>query len=349
MKVCIMTLQGNFNYGNRLQNYALQEILKKIGYDVYSYPTNDTNALNKFKNVIFDYGKDGRSIKKFSDFKRDRHFDIFTRNYIKLSKLNDADYYIVGSDQVWNPSFWGDIKNNKNIDYYLLKNIDPKKRISYAASFGIDKLPNKWEQVFQEELTKFKNISVREETGVNIVSNLTNRKSNLVLDPTMLLGKEEWEQIIVQPNKSKYILLYYLGEVSEELQFYINSIEAKYELEVINIMDKKNKYYSSGPAEFIGLIRDASLVLTDSFHATVFSILFSTPFLAFDRKQKNYNKMGSRIFTLLNTFSFEERFNNLNIDNPLQCDFNRVNKKLEIERKKSIEYLVNALKNEVSK
>ena len=165
----------------------------------------------------------------------------------------------------------------------------------------------------------------------------------------MLLGKEEWEQIIVQPNKSKYILLYYLGEVSEELQFYINSIEAKYELEVINIMDKKNKYYSSGPAEFIGLIRDASLVLTDSVHATVFSILFSTPFLAFDRKQKNYNKMGSRIFTLLNTFSFEERFNNLNIDNPLQCDFNRVNKKLEIERKKSIEYLVNALKNEVSK
>ena len=354
-KIGIITLYGNFNYGNRLQNYALQEVLKSLNYIPESFRIMFYNDSTLFKKII-------RPIKKIRvnllKEKRTKKFEKFTKKNIDESKFiikdnfsyhklnNKYDYFVVGSDQVWNPNFF-----EGHSDVYLLNFANKNKNISYAASFGIANIEDKDKDIFAKGLNNFKSISVREKEGQKIVKDLSARDSTVVLDPTMLLSSKEWEKVMTKPKQmtnKKYILTYFLNGMNETQQKEIENLRKKQSLKIINLLNKNDmEYYNSDPSEFLYLFNHAEIIFTDSFHACVFSIIFSKPFFVFE-KNKEKKSMSSRIDTLLNTFKQEFRKVNSieNMTNIFKCDYKESYKILEKEKSKSIEFLKKALKDE---
>ena len=359
-KVGIITMIGN-NFGNRLQNYALQEYLKKNGVEVetiynyvYEIPKTKRKILSipkkiyiKLNNIISE------KIYKNQIKKRNSLFSIFNDKYVIFSKERvDKKYdltklsslyenFIVGSDQVWNPYAY----RNKDIDFL---SFSPKqKNISYAVSFGIEELEQKFEEVYIKGLKNFNYISVREEKGAEIAKKITGRDDiEVSIDPTMLLTKEEWIKVEQKPQQlkdKKYILNYFLGELSKERKDEIQKIAKENNCKIINILDKKDPFYASGPSEFLYLERNAFLVCTDSFHSCIFAILFNTPFIVFNREDKSVN-MNSRIETLLSKFNLQDRYYKGRIDQKLlKADYEEAYRKLEDEREKSFKYLNKSL------
>lgn len=347
MKVAIITLVGDFNYGNRLQNYALQEVLTALGTNVATIDTPNQCFVRNLKEHLVERVGGKKQLKSICDMRRERNLRNFTKQYIHMvgadSISSDFDYFVVGSDQVWNPSFWGTDIECYSSKRYLLRNVDAAKRVAYAASFGVEQLSTIWMPVFQKELSDFKAISVREASGVEIVEKTCGRQAEIVLDPTLVLPKEKWDQMAADVQENDYVLTFFLGEITQQRQEYIEKISHEHRCRVINVTNKKEKYYSCRPEVFLGLIKKAKLVITDSFHATVFSIVFHTPFLSLTREQHNYCKMSSRLETLLGMVNMTERFNNTNIDDPFVCMFDNVDSLIEGRRKTSILFLKNAL------
>ena len=356
-KIGIITIYDNNNYGNRLQNYAVQQFFKEMGYITETIKNdsirNQANARN-LKEVL-------KKIKKFlaiikihiQRWKKDRNglrkqnFKNFNKNFIKFAnkkityknakKMNkEYDYFAVGSDQVWNPEFL----RLSPID--LLYFADPSKRLSFSASFGISELPDKNKKQAKEELEKFKAISVREENGKTIVNSLLNKeKAEVLLDPTMLIDEKEWDKVIKKPNQNvpnKYILTYFLGNLSEKRKKQISSFAKENDCEIINLLDENSTFYQCGPSEFLYLEKNAFFICTDSFHSCVFSILFEKPFLVFNREEK-VKDMNSRINTLLETFELKNRIYEGKITNEnLIFENNQLKNKLEEQRKKSKQF-----------
>ena len=179
------------------------------------------------------------------------------------------------------------------------------------------------------------------------MEDLTNRKDvEILVDPTMLLDANEWDKVSKEPEnmiKRRYILNYFLGGISEERKKEINRIAEENNCSVINILDKKDPFYISGPSEFLYLEKNAFLICTDSFHSSVFAILYNTPFIVFNREDKT-ECMNSRIDTLLSKFELKDRYYNGKItNNLLKCDYSKSYKILELERKKSDDFLKKAL------
>lgn len=213
----------------------------------------------------------------------------------------------------------------------------------------MSKIPDKHIKNFTEWLNGFFRISVRENAGADIIKRLTGKRVEVLVDPTMLLSKKEWLQIakstINKPN-SKYLLTYILGNLSKEKKNNINNIAKKRNLKIIDLTDINNHdIFSSGPREFLDLINSANMFLTDSFHGTIFSIIFNTPFVIFNRND-NLLDMTSRIDTILDKFGLEERYEiDLGQINKIyNVDFEHTNEILELEKSKSIEFLERALK-----
>ena len=223
------------------------------------------------------------------------------------------------------------------------------KKISFSASIGVDILSKESLIKIEKNLAKFKAISVREESAKNIIGNCIKRDDiEVLVDPTMVLTSDEWEKVSKKPKqidniKKKYILNYFLGELSESRKKEIEKIAQEENCHIINILDKEDPFYACGPSEFLWLEKNAFLICTDSFHSCVFSIIFKRPFLVFDRKDNKKN-MNSRIETLLSTFDVEERKIDEYIDKKL-LNFNHknINDILKKERKKSEEFLKKAL------
>lgn len=350
-KVGIISMYGIFNYGNRLQNYALYKYVENLGFDAYSIK-NYPYSNNKIKNLkdIYHYLKRKKAPFKTSKKRKD-NFKKFN-NKIKFwnkeityynAKKFDFDYFIVGSDQVWNPNY-------RSLSYIeLLSFAEKKKRISYAASFGISKLDEKYHNTARKELLEFNKISVRENTGKEIVEGLTKRNDvEVVIDPTMLLKKEEWDEVSIKPKQyhgEKYILTYFLGELSEERKNVIKNTAKEHDCKIINLLDENDPYYTCGPSEFLWLEKNAFLICTDSFHSSVFAIIYNRPFVVFDRDGQGKNKMGSRIDTLITKFKLKDRkYNEKSITkNNLNCDYSEASIILEKEREKSRIFLENAL------
>ena len=229
----------------------------------------------------------------------------------------------------------------------LLKFTKLNKKIAFSASFGIDELPEQYKEKTTKALKDFKAISVREEAGKKIVEELTGRKDVQVLvDPTMLLTAEEWDNVSKKPKQlktDKYILNYFLGELSEERKEEINRVAKENDCEVINILDKNSPFYQTGPSEFLYLEKNAFLICTDSFHSSVFAILYNRPFVVFEREDKLVN-MNSRIETLINKFNLQNRkFTGKITEENLQHDYKEAYEILEKERQKSNEFLKKAL------
>ena len=200
----------------------------------------------------------------------------------------------------------------------------------------------------KKELKKFKAISVREEAGKKIAKELTKREDiEVLVDPTMLLKKDEWEKLEKKPKKletgKKYILNYFLGEISKEKKDAIENFAKENGYEIINILDTKSPFYKTGPSEFLYLVHNAEIVFTDSFHACVFSILYNKPFYVIERVAKGMKNMNSRIDTLLNKMGLQNRKFESVIETNCEDIYEEVNKKLNIEREKALSFMKNAL------
>lgn len=351
-KIGLVTIIDNNNYGNRLQNYAVQTIIEKMNFKVITLKNKE--CYNDKKKFILRAIKSGIKRKKYVSKERKDCFRKFNDSYIKFSKnnvtafsniSNKYDYFIVGSDQVWNPNF-GRLR-----DVDLLKFANPNQRIAFSASFGVSKINKEDEDKVTKSLKMFKNISVREDTGKEIVNRLTDRKDiEVLIDPTMLLTTEEWNKIAEKPRQfellknKKYILNYFLGELSKKRKEEIQRIAKENDCEIINILSKEDPFYNTGPSEFVYLEKNAFLVCTDSFHSSIFAILYDRPFIVFER-EGNGKGINSRIETLLSKFQLSNRkYNDKSITNEnLNHDYIEAYRILEKEREKSINFLRKSL------
>jgi len=366
-RVGILTLNGYNNYGNRLQNYATQEVLKKLGFQVETILVDRTDPNSrKLSNRLRKISSINELCKKISNKieyylnkdiikERQKTFLNFSKqninetdytisnNYIPNDLSNKYDYFIVGSDQVWNPY------NLHGTSFYFLTFVkETYKKIAYAASFGISEIPAEFKERYKEWLSGMHRISVREDDGAKIIKELTGRDAPVLVDPTMLLTKEKWLSI-AKPAKNKpqgrYLLTYFLGGIPAKYKKQIRNIVKKNNLEVINLGDIREKEtYETGPSEFIDYINSCSIVCTDSFHGTVFSIVFEKPFIVYERIGSS-SSMYSRIDTLLNKFDLNSRkAENIKTNNDVfDIDYSHVPPILEQERKKAIDYLKEAL------
>lgn len=373
-KICIITLYGNNNFGNKLQSYAVQSLIKNkmgfeceiIKYKEYQKDTFYKRNYRKIFNFKYLYGRFVNKIKRkkyatkiiqreklFKDFNKYLGYrkEVIDSND-KLKDLNSTyDYFIFGSDQIWN------IGAFKFYDLAFGTHFDSDKKIAFSASFGIDKIPDIYIHKYSKALKDFHSISLRENEGKQIIEKICNRKDAIVvLDPTMNISCKEWNKISKKPvgiekkieKYEGYILNYFLGNFKKNTKDYINKIAKKHNFKIINILDEKDDFFISGPSEFLWLEKHASLICTDSFHSCVFSILFKVPFIVFNREdgQKGKSSTNSRIDTLLNKFQFEDRYFDINkkIDY-LKCDFSHVENILEKEKIRSIEYLKKSFKH----
>ncbi len=350
-KIGIITLCSNDNYGNKLQNYALKKVLENKDCEVKtiwvenSFKSNPIKAFFKYiKNKYKDYIKNYRRSKYFIKFNKlylnlDRKKVIFNNDLKKLDRK--YNYFVVGSDQVWNPKLFNNFKT------YFMLDIQKEKCFSYAASLSINEIPKQLKDNYREGFNHLKCISIREDRGKELAEQIVqNSEIEVLIDPTMLLNSSDWDKIVKRPNclkNNKYILNYFLGKLSKERKAEIERIAKENECEIINILDSNSPFYKTGPSEFLYLEKNAFLICTDSFHSSVFAILYDRPFVVFDREGNGTN-MGSRIDTLIDKFKLKNRkFEGRIVYENIHHDYSEAYKILETERKKSNIFLDNAL------
>ncbi len=348
-RVGIITLCCNDNYGNKLQNYALKKYIEEFGYSVNTIWSDSSSNTCIVKKIIKLAIKKIKKVNRKKLLDKEHKLRIFSKKYLSndyrirlsnnIKKIdNYYDFFIVGSDQVWN------YKCMSDYDLYFLNKIDQSKCLTYAPSFGVSDIPSSYYPIYSFGIKKFRNLSVREDRGKELIKKITNRDDvEVLIDPTMLLTSKDWEKIERKPIKSisqKYIVTYFLGKINEKRKKEILMLAQKYKCEIINIMNENDKFYTSSPEEFLFLIHHAEFVLTDSFHACVFSIIYDKTFVIFNREYNGLN-MNSRIDTLLSKLRIIDRkYNETNFtDGNLKHDYSKAYKILEIERKKSKEFL----------
>ena len=358
MKIGIVTLYDDQNFGNKLQNYAVQKFFEKLGYSCETIPYYEmVNEKLSLKSMIHTFfAIIGIDKKRYALRRRRKYIKTFSSEYLHLRKciklkklpksLNDEyDYFVVGSDQVWRN--W--TSTSWELEYFLLNFASEKKRYSISPSFGKNSIEEIFEKKYCENLKRFQLLTCREERGCELIEECSGRRAILLLDPTMLIDIEDWEKILRRPSNfsvKKYILLYALGEISEKVKKEIVWINQAYNYEVIDIYNINNDFYTTTrPDEFLYWIKHAEIVLTDSFHACIFSILFNRNFLVFDRIDACMENMESRIETLLKTFQLEKRKIDVSErQDYFSCDFTHIAEILNAKRRFAYNLYVENLK-----
>lgn len=367
-KIGIVTLNGQTNYGNRLQNYALKHVLEKL--DIYVDTTIVSDKKSRRKELFsklflyirmspsnwishFSYKREVRDQEESElVINRKKHFQKFSDRYLSeiayevtdntdIRKLKEYNYFITGSDQVWSPD------NYYRLPIYFLDFIDNNKRVAYAPSFGHSLIPSKQEDTYKRLLNKMPSISTREEAGAKIIKDLIGKEVPILVDPTMLLAKEEWLRVskraLNRPD-TPYLLTYFLGGPANETRKKIEEIAREKNMTIINLGDiTEQETYETGPSEFLDYINNASAFFTDSFHGVVFSIIFQTPFVVYER-QSSGPSMYSRIETILDNFNMRDREAEGFNQDIFSMDFSGTHEVFEREYNKSIKYLKEALK-----
>lgn len=359
IKAGIITIVDLTNYGNRLQNYAVSEVLKRMGIETETIHVMECTKTEKWKFLIKKGLKNLplitellMKVKKNNSAKELRYlnFDRFSRKNIKMryvysSDLNeiaeaclDFQYFIIGSDQIWNPKYG----YAKEFDFATFAK--PERKICFSPSFGIDEIPDKDVETVKKGLDGLKYISVREKSGAEIVKKMVGKEADVLIDPTMMLDAKDWEAVARKPEnvdtQKKYILSYFLGKRTKEQEIKIKSIEEENNMQEYLLLDQsKIELYATGPSEFIDLIKNAELVCTDSFHACVFSILFKKPFIVFNRDGSGAG-ISSRLDTLLETFKLTSRKEeNILGENIFNCDFTESYVVLDKERNRVKQFI----------
>lgn len=363
----ILTFHNAENYGATLQAYALKETLKKLNTNpsFVNYISNDilkdyklirTNSFKSFFSSLWFFK---RNLKRKNSFKKyiNKYLDGNSKKYYNKEDIErdvkEGEIYIAGSDQIFNP-----VLTNGLSDVYTLnfgKDISDVKRVVYGASIGNEELLEKHKDDFYNKLQSVDLLSVREESVIAPLSNITNREVEKVLDPTLLLEKEDWDKLILE-NKAtslknkKYILVYTLFE-NDEITKIANYLSEKTGLKIVHFR-KYNAYnneltslYSKGPVDFSNAFKNAEYIVTNSFHGLVFSIIFERKFYAVMPKER-----AGRLKDLIDTLSLNSRsvstlkdVQALDIDE--QIDYKKAKEILDKEKEKSMEYLKKGITN----
>lgn len=362
-KIGLLTWHYFHNFGSALQAFALQKTLKTLDYNSYfinyrdiKYGKENTYKIS-LKYVVSE-------ISKFMPSKFQKRFYYpyisFLKNNLKQTKCfydekflseygEKFDTIVCGSDQIWAPNVFNPI--------YMIDFVDGKKikKISYAASIGLDNIPENLQEKYKKLLSDFSNISVREETGKILIKEKCGISATVVLDPTFLLKsceyrKIEKEPIEIQENK-KYIFCYFLNQNNKYSEI-VKKYAAENDCEIIgySACNKDTQwmkvYNNIGPCEFLWFIDNAQTVFTDSYHGTIFSLLFHKNFWTFERfSQDDSICQNSRIFQLAKMFDIGDRIikNDSIIDTCKNIDYSEFEKNLELRKKNSIKFLKGAL------
>lgn len=317
MRIGIVTPFDSRNFGNRLQNYALQQTLRNYAENVITIKNKPANP--DWKDRLRRKSPQAESVwcnrllgetRKawILEFNR-RHIAVtknlywHNRDYPSLKPEDRCQWYCAGSDQIWNPEL-----GRAGMFNYL--GFGPgDATFAYAASFGVEKIPVHQEETVRKGLQHIKYLSVREEAGKRIVQELTGRTDVEILpDPTLLLTPEKWDAVIQKPSgplPERYLLTYFLGSVSQVRREAVLAQARKMNCPIISLMEPDSPFYAIGPGEFLYLVKHAALVCTDSFHGSVFSFLYERPLVIFNREGKEQN-MGSRLDTLTRTYHLED-------------------------------------------
>lgn len=369
------------NYGSLLQTYAMQQVLDQYGIDndIILFKSDPVKQIYRVLNVPFMTMKlklykrklitrlmykeicDGSKERDtaFMSFKND--YCRFTKKITDRKELEDYgkryDAYILGSDQVWNPA-------NLEMDFYTMNFIpENKSKIAYAPSFGVSSIPKNQISKTQAYLNRIQHISVREVAGANIVKSLTGRDVPVVCDPTALLTREDWDKLKSRRKyvDGKYIFCYFLGSNPLHRKF-ANQVKSEtgYQILALQHIDEFVKGdldfadvtpYDVGPQDFLNLLSNAEIVLTDSFHGTMFSIYYHKQFFTFNRyADGKKDSTNSRIVSILGMLHLEDRGlqgnENVKICLSKEINWDEVQDSLEKFRVKSKSFLTEALKKE---
>lgn len=375
----IITIAQVNNYGAELQALALQKKLCLMGYDAeiinYLFYKHKKHKKEKCSMPFYPYPLKNRikewllpiyeSIKsipyKKANEKRKEGFVSFHKRNTRFSKkcffsyselYKDPpiyDVYCVGSDQVWNPRCYTNLN-----PYFVSFAPEGKKKISYASSFGVKELPESAKKQYSKLLQGLDSISVREDAGIEIVKDISGRNATKVVDPTLLLTKTEWQTVAKYdkvPNR-KYILLYVLKD-SEYIKQTALTLRDKTGLQIVRIckgafkQDKPSDniidIIDAAPDDFLGLIEKAEIVLTNSFHGTVFSILFERDFYTILKRNVENN---SRQTSLLNALHIDRiRYEDTEFVSGPDIDYRKCETAINSLKASSEQYLINAIEN----
>jgi hypothetical protein len=370
----IITYHHNYNYGTMLQAYALQHKVSLLGYKAELIDFKQCKLLSRREMIrlrlkrlpvyIREFEKYLTlfKAKKFFSCRNERFEDFYNeelilgkQRYVNTIQLMENppqyDGYVVGSDQTWNPYV-----SNGPEAFYLPFVSDSSKKGSYGPSLAVSTLTDVQKKQYKDRLKDFSFLSCREKSGAELLEKTTGKRVVSVLDPTLLLTSEEWMGVVTA-NKSdkKYILTYFLGDKKEHRKF-VTQLSENTGLRVVSLpfsyLDIKNSKIEKiwgGPKEFLSLIRNASVVCTDSFHGTMFSINFNTNFYSFCKMDDDFaDSENSRLYCALGLFGLSHRLVKNCVDAPTKIEpinFKSVNDILEQKRMESMEYLVEMLQN----
>lgn len=349
MKIGIITYHKAYNYGAFLQAFSLQEKVRELFPDcevsiidyenskiTNSYKLIKTNSFKQFIKSILFINKNRKKKKSFNKI-----FSVYN-----LGNINDKyDVLIAGSDQIWNPKLNGDLDN-----YYSLLAYNDTYKISYASSIGEEKLVYEYKEKFEKMLSELNCISVREKQAKEVLEKLTNKEIKVNIDPTLLQTSDFFKKYLIPYNKKNYIFSYFVAPVEDSfkvLNYYSNLTNKK--VISYSIRNKEDNIlenaYSDNPFEFISKLYYSDVVITSSFHATVFSILFHKEFYCIPAPNK-----ASRMINLLNMLNISDRLIKnydefKNIDLNKKINYEEVDKLLEIYRKDSTNWLYEVINN----
>lgn len=369
----IITIHKIYNYGSVFQAYALQHVCEELGFKVeiinYKFP-NQFHADNKYKAYGNTQCNEPKWIKILfakALMRQHKGIDTFVKKYQHLSSRSYSspdelkkstpvyDVYITGSDQLWNPRFC-----NGDPAFMLHFAPDNALKISYAASIGANVIPHDLYSRYKNLLSRYAHIAVRENSGKQLIKNITGKDANVVLDPTLLLHKDEWNRIATPKRqfKKKYILCYYLNYTFNSFPYVDQLTEYMQQqtgYEIVQVSRPPHKLFiphthyrvGASPEEFLALVRDAEMVLTTSFHGTAFAVNYGKPVFTV---VKDKNASDSRQVSLMENLGLEKYILSISDAFPSKDRFyyNVVEEQNQLEtlRQQSLDYLKMALKNE---
>lgn len=370
-KILLTTVFSGYNYGSSLQALAGKTILKELGYECElvarkSLVRGRDIRLGKLLTILTrslllrgksgskalstyqgSYNKTmiGDSAERFARFTE----EILQPKYHSWSGLqkaaNECAACFAGSDQIWNSS-------TMYVDpMYYLRFAPAEKRIAFAPSFGRDFVADYNKEKMSRWIGEFAHLSVREDSGVVLIKEMTGKDAIQLIDPTLMVDGETWKRTLgIADRSDNYILAYFLDKPSDKARKAIMELKEALHCEVIGIpyqfddMSYCDKVVPTGPIEFLDLINNARCVLTDSFHGTAFSINLHTPFYVFGRAYGSAHSQNSRVESILRKMNMQDRFESTDaFNNMKKLDFEHSERVLWEERQKAREYITNAL------
>ena len=325
MKTGLLTFYHIHHYGAMLQAYATERAVASLGSEceIIDYYVNQDNTLFQRPtglgsaahdaHTALHYGPLKARYERFEAFSRE-NLNISGRRYQSLEELRQAelpyDVLLSGSDQIWNPKIFPDGR----FDPVFFGAFSHKRKIAYAPSFGIPRIPDGMEEELRTYLESFSHLSVRERQGQGIVRDITGKDVPVVLDPTLLLERTDWAAAARDGGAGRGYILCYCISRPDALAPYIRRLAEETGLPVVQLCGVRQKVHpkarcilSAGPAEFLGLFRDAAYVCTNSFHGTVFSVQFQKPFFTAVAPAEMAAPESSRTFSLLSRLGLGER------------------------------------------